>query len=425
MNFADNYLARHKAIIPDIEEPPSGLLYFIVVIPAYFEDKILNTLNSLKNTSAPAGHVEIIVVVNYSDRESEENKLFHIRSYHELKIWCKSNSTLRMRFYPMLAADLPSKHAGVGLARKVGMDQACKRFNQIGRPEGIILSFDADSKVTPSYFTAIEKNMIPFDSNNYGGCIIQFEHPTEGDEFASEVYEAIIHYELHLRYYKHILQFSGFPYSYYTIGSCFGVKASFYAEQGGMNRRQAGEDFYFLNKLFPHKRFAFITDTCVYPSPRPSFRVPFGTGAAVLKIISNKEYYFQSYSPQAFFDLKVLFNSVEKIYDSATQSVEKLFVSFPETLKNFLLMSGFYEKIDEIRKNTNSFESFQKRFFLWFDGFKVVKFLNYCHQHFYSKIPVENAVKIFLEEKGNHFGFLNNSELLKYFRELDKGILDR
>jgi hypothetical protein len=425
MSYADKYLSKQIAFIPYIERPPSGLLYFCVVIPTYLEDKIINTLISLKNAQPPEINVEILIVVNYSISESELNKSANNETYHELLLWCKSNSTETLRFFALLAADLPYKHAGVGLARKIGMDIALQRFNQLNRPEGIILSLDADSTVHPYYFKAVEEKLFASVSNNYGGFIFQFEHPTSGDEFNIDVYDAIVHYELHLRYYRHILQYTGFPYSYYTIGSCFGVNALFYAEQGGMNRRQAGEDFYFLNKLFPHKPFAFLNNSCVYPSPRPSFRVPFGTGAAVSRIVSNREHNYQSYSPQAFIDLKYLFNSIEKIYQNPAQDCNLIFQTFPVSLQNFLLQSEFQNKIDEIRKNTKTIEAFQKRFYIWFDGFRVVKYLNWSHQYFYKKIPVDIAVKEYMEICGITFNFKNAIEILQYFREQDRNKNDQ
>jgi len=42
----------------------------------------------------------------------------------------------------------------------------------------------------------------------------------------------------------------------------------------GMNRREAGEDFYFLNKLAKLGDIGQIHATTVYPSARPSRRVP-------------------------------------------------------------------------------------------------------------------------------------------------------
>jgi hypothetical protein len=40
-----------------------------------------------------------------------------------------------------------------------------------------------------------------------------------------------------------------FSYAYHTVGSAMAVKAYQYVKVGGMNRRQAGEDFYFIQKL--------------------------------------------------------------------------------------------------------------------------------------------------------------------------------
>ena len=48
---------------------------------------------------------------------------------------------------------------------------------------------------------------------------------------------------------RNLDDFVGYPDSIYTIGSAFAVRAEAYMKQGGMNRRQAGEDFYFLYKL--------------------------------------------------------------------------------------------------------------------------------------------------------------------------------
>jgi hypothetical protein len=51
---------------------------------------------------------------------------------------------------------LPQKWAGVGWARKIGMDEAVKQINANNYPDGLIISFDADSIVLPNYFQAIE-----------------------------------------------------------------------------------------------------------------------------------------------------------------------------------------------------------------------------------------------------------------------------
>ena len=83
------------------------------------------------------------------------------------------------------------------------------------------------------------------------------------------------------------------------------VRADIYAGQGGMNKRQ-GEDFrIFLHKIIPLGQFGEINNTRVIASPRPSARVPFGTGKAVREFLDNGR--IESYPLAAFEDLKVFF----------------------------------------------------------------------------------------------------------------------
>lgn len=418
MNFAGRYFSKYKYASEQIKEPPSGLLRFVVVIPAYLEDKACNTLKTLKYADNPQGDVEVIVVINHGEHDSEENKKKNLGTYKDLTGWCAKNSGEGKRFFTLLARDLPKKHAGVGLARKIGMDEALARFGVTDRSDGIILSLDADAKVDRHYFTSAER--IGGSDRKYEGFIYQFAHELEGKEYSREIYDAIAGYELHLRYYKHILDYSGFPYSNYTIGSCFGVKAGLYARQGGMNRRQGGEDFYFLNKLFPNAEFACITDSCITLSPRPSERVPFGTGPAITKMSENGAETCKTYSPQAFFDLKKVFDSVERLYRINENSPGEYVSSLPESVKEFLLSRQFEMKFKEIKGNTSSPASFTKRFYSWFDGFMVVKFLNDSHNKYFDKIPVNQAVAVFLRKIGLSPENNRIRSLLELFRKLDR-----
>ena len=418
MGFAGNYFLRHTFLIPQITEPPSGLLSYCVVIPSYLEDDLLSTLNGLKQTDRPKGDIEVLIVINFSESDSDVNKEKNLEQYHELVGWCESHSDSRLRFWSVLAADLPKKHAGAGLARKIGMDLALKRFNQINNPDGWILSLDADTKVEKNYFIAIE-GKLKYSNNDFGGCIITFAHSLDQDTFTEDVKKAIISYELHLRYYKNILQTIGFPFARYTIGSCFGVKAGVYARHGGMNRRKAGEDFYFLNKLFPHEKFAEVNETCVYPSSRPSQRAPFGTGPVIHKMVSSGESEFLTYHPQAFYDLEKMLASVSSWFDMKPEKLKFVLEKYSMALQEFLIKNSFLEKIKEIQQNTASQEAFRKRFFLWFDGFRVVKYLNFAHSNYYSKIPVQQAVLDFLAYIREVVEYNDKYNLLLYLRKRD------
>ncbi len=420
MGFAENYFFRHSFLIPRIIEPlpKAGLLRYIVVIPAYLEDNLIATLNSIVKAENPNGDVLVLIIINFSESDTQENKQYNLKQYNDLSGWCSSHSGRNILFRAILADNLPKKHAGAGLARKIGMDIALYHFNGADNPDGMILSLDADALIEKNYFTAIGESMFSA-SKRAGGCIIRFAHTIEGDTFSGEIYDAIVSYELHLRYYKNILQHIGFPFARYTIGSCFGMRADVYNRHGGMNRKKGGEDFYFLNKLFPHERFVEINETCINLSPRPSLRVPFGTGPVVHQLIHSDCKEMLTYNPQAFYDLEKLFVSVDDLFTDNIRRVDSLFSEFSIVLKDFLIENSFSAKIREIRRNTAAIESFRKRFYLWFDGFRVVKYLNFAHREKYQKVPVQQAVLTLLEKMKRKFSNGNERYLLDYFRRLD------
>jgi len=78
------------------------------------------------------------------------------------------------------------------------------------------------------------------------------------------------------------------------------------------------------------------------------------------------------------------------------------------------------QKIDEVKSNTSSENKFIKRFFQWFDGFKVVKFLNYSHSVAYKKLPVENAITQLLIKSGYNNPPEEAEKMLSLFRNIDK-----
>ena len=178
-------------------------------------------------------------------------------------------------------------------------------YNQIINPDGIILNLDADCKVKSDYFTAVFSEMN--NRKDRSACSIYFEHPTSGDEFPRSVYKAIVLYELHLRYYFQGLAFTGFPYVHHTVGSAIAVKALPYMKAGGMNRRMAGEDFYFIQKLVPAGGYFNLNQTIVFPSPRSSFRVPFGTGPVISALRRLMMRPLMTYNFEAFKDIKDTF----------------------------------------------------------------------------------------------------------------------
>ena len=78
--------------------------------------------------------------------------------------------------------------------------------------------------------------------------------------------------------------------------------------------------------------------------------------------------------------------------------------------------------MDEIRKNTSGIESFQKRFYDWFNMFRVVKYLNYVHLDFFVKKPVDISALELLGITGVSPDSKEPHDLLVYYRSLEKSV---
>ncbi len=358
--------------------------------------------------------VEVIVVINDAEQDDPSIKATNQQVYEQAVKWSKANSTPRLQFRIHYQEDLPNKFAGVGLARKIGMDEACYRFEKIKKKSGIIACFDADSACQPNYFRTIEEHFKKHTKS--AACSIHFEHPILGAEYEPEIYQAITAYELHLRYFINAQKWAGAPFAYQTIGSAMAVRSNHYQQQGGMNRRKAGEDFYFLHKFIAIGKCSRLTNTTVIPSPRISNRVPFGTGKAVQEIIADPQHY-TTYHPQTFQDIKAFFKLIPSFFDN-TSLLEDYELS--NGIRQFLTLQDFENKVIEIRANTTNKRAFTKRFFTWFNAFQLMKFAHFARDHYYHNISVQEATTWLLKELKLDPKDTSLKAHLLAFRKLDK-----
>lgn len=418
MGFADPYLQKHSSFQPSIRENPVDDLKQIIVIPCYNEPGIIKSLRSLKSCAKPLYAVEVLIVVNFPANASEKIRDLNYSVYRYLVTWIDKNNSEKFRFFPLLKADIPVKHFGAGLARKIGMDEATYRFNLLDKKSGIIVSLDADTKCAQNYL--IENDKLFRTYNKTEGCSIYFEHPVNGKVFENKVYEAAGMYELHLRYFKQGLKWIGAPYAFHTVGSAFAVTAGAYVKYGGMNRRKAAEDFYFIHKLTPHGNYRELNSTTVYPSSRPSDRVPFGTGASVKKLVEDDKE-MKTYNLVAFKGIKELFLDTGKFFRISEKEINKIIDNLYKPLGDFLTLFDFIEKIDEINENVATLEAFKNRFFQKFNAFFVVKYMNFVHKEHLGKIPVNNAANDLLKEMGKiKKDFSDKFKLLEFYRSIER-----
>lgn len=418
MGFASSWLQSGTLFPEFINEAPDTDTGIIVVIPAFDEPCIVELLDSLVLCKTPSCRTEVIIIINASLNASSESLNNNLEALKEIETWKLKNKKCFFRLFAVNLGQPSIKDWGVGLARKAGMDEAVKRFNSIDRPDGVIVNLDADCTVQDNYFVTLENELLKRKERK--GCSIYFEHPVSGDRFPDKVYDSVYQYELHLRYYFQALSYTGFPNVFHTVGSSIAVKGLPYIKAGGMNRRQAGEDFYFVQKLVPAGGYFNLNSTTVYPSARASERVPFGTGAVVGKMVAENEKQFMTYNFSAFRDLYVFFGMSEKFFYSQHDELLNFFHYFPESLKIFLEGQEWLSKISEIKNNTSGLSSFRKRFFEWFNMFKVVKYLNFSHQSTFKKVPVKVAAEEFLIYKKINPEIVKSMGILQYYRNMEK-----
>jgi hypothetical protein len=418
MNSFINYLEKNN-FIPQLTSKPLDGVGIIIVIPCFNEPFLTSTLNSLWNCSRPDCKVEIIIVVNHPLDSLQNIIEQNEKSLQEAKSWISEHPDNALQFHLIFVPDMPIKHAGVGLARKIGMDEAVYRFNLLQNFKGIIIGFDADSLCDPNYLIEIEKH---FQKNpKTPGASIYFEHPIEDQSHHSLSIKGIILYELHLRVLNQGLRYAGHPHAFHTVGSSFAVRAGAYVMQGGMNKRQAGEDFYFIQKIIALGNYTEINSTRVIPSPRESDRVPFGTGAAIKKWIDSGCNTFTTYNPEAFVALKKLFQLPEKLYTANKQEYAGIISCLHPSLIDFLEKNNYEDEISGIGKNTNSLISFTNRFFNWFNVFKVIKFLNTSHDKYFEMLDVTNAAEILVRNNSSDILKVSGcKEILLFYRKTER-----
>lgn len=381
-----------------ISESPSKALKLSVIIPA-FDENLESTLRSLESCFIEnAEEVEVIVVLNHSESSSEEIKSKHQEEFQKWNGYQLKNKVL---LHLITCFDLPVKKAGVGLARKIGMDESLKRFDLTGY-NGFMVCLDADCEVAPNYLNSL----LNADQKSINGASIYYEHPT--DHLLDKSHKkAIVDYEIFLRYYSLGLKESGYPFFYQTVGSSMSCRASLYAKIGGMNTRKAGEDFYFLHKVFPLGKYEEWTDTTVFPSSRKSERVPFGTGKAMIAVEEGTKDYSKLYDPEIFIILKHFLEDLPHYY------LEEGFV-FSKNCLAFIIHEKLQEPLKDLRLRSKDLASFKRNFLFWFDGFKVLRFIHYFQNANFADIDQMQACTQLLRTKSS-----DSISLLKELRRLE------
>jgi hypothetical protein len=388
----------------------TGNISQVVVIPAYAEKELLfyTQASIVQNQPSSLEYSFVLCVVNNKDNSPPEAIENNIQTIEHLKALIARKSLKRFsaeqKIYHLLVDiadsklklgyinamskgfELPQNDGGVGMARKIGMDMALRLLRKSSAFPNLILSLDADTLVRENYLSVIKKSFTP----EIKTAIVAYEHQMP------ETYEAqaaIVCYEIFLRYWILGLRYSKSPWAFHSIGSTIAVSTEAYIGVRGMNRREAGEDFYFLNKLAKTGGINYIKETCVYPSARLSTRVPFGTGKRIKRFLSGvcKEEY-SLYDTRIFTILgdwlKLMNGNFLLDENEILTKAEKIH----PLLKAFLNINGFAIIWLKIRHNSKDEKTLARQFNDWFDGFKTLKLINYFTKEVYPQVNMFEAL---------------------------------
>jgi len=410
-----SYQTRHGVTGPwRIEGHVGRAFHTAVVIPALTEhDNLPATLETL--SANPAGLLEqtlILVVVNQRSDADDAEKDDNLATLAELPGW-KQRFGLESLHWVDAASpgrELPPKQ-GVGLARKIGLDLALPHLDhREGDPPLICL--DADTLVQPDYLAAIATH---FSISNAGGAAIPYRHRPAADPAGQA---AIDRYELFLRVYVLGLELAGSPYAFHTVGSAMACTSSAYCAAGGMNRRLAGEDFYFLQQVHKTSGVASLTGTIVHPSPRSSRRVPFGTGRAVGDQLADGEGRLLFYQPVLFDILGEWLKCVTEYGAADGSMLLRRAGDISGQLREYLEQAGFRQAWDNLLRNNRDEKRLMASFHSWFDAFRTMRLMHHMTDNGHPRISPEQAVPPLLQRAGLA-GSSAVSELLACFRVLN------
>jgi hypothetical protein len=322
---------------------------------------------------------------------------------------------------------LPPK-GGVGQARKTGADLAACLIHQRRVHSPWIHCTDADVRLPQRYFTCID-GLGGSPELETAALVYPFRHHITAidkgadipDSHQQRIMQVTRLYEYSLRYYVAGLDFANSPYAFHTIGSTMAVNAAHYAKVRGFPRRQAGEDFYLLNKLAKVGSIRQLSsETDCEPieiAARVSDRVPFGTGAATGRIMALEDpaREFLLYHPAIFGLLRCWLDSLALFWQSqsgeigeilsqrsGSSQVHGLLNHSPEDLQALidgLGDSGAAEALQHAFRQSTDAVQFKRQMHTWFDAFRTLKLVHHLRDHFLPSISFEALVT---EQNSDH-----------------------
>ncbi len=374
-----------------------GSLGHVLVVPAYGEDRnLVEMLGSVPE--GPAGDTLIVVVLNA--REDSPPKVHQANAQVRERLLAAAASPARELAASPAITELPMPRGrlvlidralpgsflpegqGVGLARKIGNDFALALHGAGRIASAGIHNTDADVLLPNDYFDQIQRPG-KTGTEDDAAAVYFFEHRFAEDPGLAEAGRL---YEISLRYYTLGLAWAGSPYAYESMGSCIAVRPPAYAAVRGFPKKDAAEDFYFLNKVAKVGAVRRLAGAPLLLEGRVSDRVPFGTGKALGDLVAKPRSRsgFRLYHPIVFAHLAAWLSVLERTARSGGRvdlAVDELPRDNPFFQAGLLIealekMDAFAAVRDAIEKSSGDPMTMLRHFHAWFDAFRTRKLIH-------------------------------------------------
>ena len=362
----EKYIAKNQFHNGKSNILPSKLLYDVfIVIPVYDElDYLLYTLESIESQSSDINFL-VIIVINNSCDDLDSIKSNNRKLYQLLKnIKYKYEFILLDCFSKKHA--LKKQHSGVGWARKIGMDFCI----QYSHSNSLLCCIDADTLIHRHYISIILQQ---YQKTLFCAGVVNFSHQKSDNK---QINKNIKSYEKILKDNAEKLQKINSPYGYVSMGSTIVCTVKAYIEVGGMSKKKATEDFYFLQKLAKYKGIYNIKDILVFPSPRAEQRVYLGTGFRMKSMLQGDSIINLKISQKALNSIELFYQSINVSWNI---SIKLLLLKIKEKdyfLWKFLVDHNCECSLLSIKENVKTKEQFVSQCHKWFDNFKIYRYAN-------------------------------------------------
>jgi hypothetical protein len=365
------YLARYAQPEAKLAADIAGHFRAVLIVPAHRERATLldGFAAALRDAAAP---VLVILVVNVAEDASDEARAETRALLAELP----RSPDLFVVDRASPGRELPAKQ-GVGLARKIGADIALALWAE-GRVElPFIFSTDADATLPADYFRRAEPGA--------AARLFPFRHVSGAD---AGIDAATALYERSLRYHVLGLAHAGSPYAYQSLGSALALDCESYAAVRGFPRRQAGEDFYVLDKLAKLGDIVPLGGEPIELHSRSSERVPFGTGPRVRALVTAGGD-VSVYHPDCYRAVAAVLDAFSELARSRSPSaLEALESPWLEALREL----GFARELPEALAQSRTTAVLLRRLFTWFDALRTLRFIHALRDAVHPAVPLERAL---------------------------------